>query len=87
MPVRKSTATRIREKKVRETGFIEKTDLKESLMGQAPLRLSRIGRTENPPLEGTIKSSTESGMADNPKGSCPAKASSKALTPILTQNK
>ena len=38
IPVRKSTATRRMEKKVSETGFMEKKDLKESLMSQAPLR-------------------------------------------------
>jgi hypothetical protein len=36
MPVRKSNTTRRMEQNVRETGFTEKTDLKESLIGHAP---------------------------------------------------
>jgi hypothetical protein len=36
MPVRKSNTTRRMEKNVRETGFREKMDLKESLIGHAP---------------------------------------------------
>ncbi len=40
MPVRKSNTTRKMEQNVRETGFMEKTDLKEGLIGHAPLYLA-----------------------------------------------
>jgi hypothetical protein len=39
MPVKKSNTTRRMEQNVRETGLKEKTDLKESLIGHAPLYL------------------------------------------------
>jgi hypothetical protein len=39
MPFRNSNTTRRMEQNVRETGFTEKRDLKESLIGHAPLYL------------------------------------------------
>jgi hypothetical protein len=40
MPVRKSNTTRRMEQNVREAGFMEKMDLRESLIGHAPLCLA-----------------------------------------------
>ena len=61
------------EKKVSETGFMEKKDLKESLMSQAPLHPQKIGRTANAPRGSTGNSSADSDMIDNPAGANPQK--------------